>query len=118
MSFSFSRGRAANRPIVARLGLVALAFAMAACGTATPTGTPPATPIPNGTSSRPWMDTTKTVDQRAAALLAAMTLDEKIGQMSQVENKAGGALLDPNVVVTGLLGSVLSGGDGNPDGVN
>ncbi|HEX7590533.1 MAG TPA: glycoside hydrolase family 3 protein [Candidatus Limnocylindrales bacterium] len=118
MSFSFSRGRAANRPIVARLGLVALAFAMAACGTASPTGTPPATPIPNGTSSRPWMDTTKTPDQRAAALLAAMTLDEKIGQMSQVENKAGGALLDPNVVVTGLLGSVLSGGDGNPDGVN
>jgi beta-glucosidase len=118
MSFTISRGRAASRPMVARLGLVALAFAMAACGTASPTGTPPATPAPNATSARPWMDTTKTVDQRVQALLSAMTLDEKIGQMTQVQNYENTigyfALRDPEEVQTDLFGSVLSGGSGNP----
>jgi beta-glucosidase len=60
------------------------------------------------------MDSSKTVDQRVAALLSQMTLDEKIGQMTQIE--IGG--VDPAGTASALLGSVLSGGDGNPKGVD
>ncbi|MGZ6265281.1 MAG: glycoside hydrolase family 3 protein [Candidatus Limnocylindrales bacterium] len=60
------------------------------------------------------MDSSKTVDQRVAALLSEMTLDEKIGQMTQIE--VGG--VDPAGTASALLGSVLSGGDGNPKGEN
>jgi len=44
-------------------------------------------------------------------LLARMTLAEKIGQMTQVENRS----IKPAEVTHKLLGSVLSGGGGNPD---
>jgi beta-glucosidase len=47
----------------------------------------------------------------ADALLAKMTLDEKIGQMVQVDSKA---LQDKADVKKYFLGSVLSGGDSNP----
>ena len=60
------------------------------------------------------MDSSQTVDQRVAALLSQMTLDEKIGQMTQIE--VGG--VDPAGTASALLGSVLSGGDGNPKGVD
>ena len=60
------------------------------------------------------MDSSQTVDQRVAALLSQMTLDEKIGQMTQIE--IGG--VDPAGTASALLGSVLSGGDGNPKGVD
>jgi beta-glucosidase len=60
------------------------------------------------------MDAGKPIDERVAALLAQMTLDEKIGQMTQIE--IGG--IDPAGVRSALLGSVLSGGDGNPKGPN
>jgi beta-glucosidase len=116
-----SRGRSARRPMAMRLGLVAVALAMAACGTASPTGTPPATLVPQGTASRPWTDTTKSANDRATALLAVMTLDEKIGQMTQAQvqdSTAGYKLRDPEQVKSALLGSVLSGGDGNPAGAN
>jgi beta-glucosidase len=54
-------------------------------------------------------------------LLSQMTLDEKIGQMTQIENQDPNVayqLRDPKVVQTALLGSVLSGGGGNPQGLN
>ena len=44
------------------------------------------------------------------ALLAQMTVDEKIGQMTQIQN----ASATPADVTTLMLGSVLSGGDGAP----
>ncbi|WP_218025679.1 glycoside hydrolase family 3 protein [Capsulimonas corticalis] len=50
-------------------------------------------------------------DRRARALLATMTLDEKIGQMMQVEH---GSLKDPNDIVKYHLGSILSGGGSGP----
>ncbi|MGZ8438963.1 MAG: glycoside hydrolase family 3 protein, partial [Candidatus Limnocylindrales bacterium] len=49
-------------------------------------------------------------DVRASALLARMTEDEKIGQMTQLESGS----VDPAGVAQFLLGSVLSGGDGTP----
>jgi beta-glucosidase len=50
-------------------------------------------------------------DKEIAALLAKMTLDEKIGQMTQAEQHQ---LEDPNDVDTYHLGSLLSGGDSDP----
>ncbi len=50
-------------------------------------------------------------DNRVDALLASMTLDEKIGQMTQAER---GELGDGGPVATWLLGSVLSGGGSGP----
>ncbi|MCB0012963.1 MAG: hypothetical protein KDE34_13715, partial [Anaerolineales bacterium] len=47
---------------------------------------------------------------RAAELLAQMTLTEKIGQMTQVEK---GSITPADVAQYGI-GSVLSGGGGNP----
>jgi beta-glucosidase len=50
-------------------------------------------------------------DSRAGALLAQMTLDEKIGQMVQVDTKALKGTAD---VQKYFLGSVLSGGSSDP----
>jgi beta-glucosidase len=50
-------------------------------------------------------------DAKANALLAQMTLDEKIGQMVQVDS---GALKDQGDVKKYFLGSVLSGGTSDP----
>jgi beta-glucosidase len=51
-------------------------------------------------------------DQKVAALLAKMTLDEKIGQMVQVDCTA---LKDKADVKKYFLGSVLSGGNSDPE---
>src|SRR5262249_26761 len=50
-------------------------------------------------------------DAKVSALLAQMTLDEKIGQMVQVDS---GALVGNNDVAKYYLGSVLSGGFSDP----
>jgi beta-glucosidase len=50
-------------------------------------------------------------DARANALLARMTLDEKIGQMTQPDQQF---LKDDSEVETLAFGSVLSGGDSDP----
>jgi beta-glucosidase len=51
------------------------------------------------------------MNDRASALLDAMTLDEKIGQITQVEKGS----ITPDEVAELAIGSVLSGGGGNPD---
>jgi beta-glucosidase len=50
-------------------------------------------------------------DAKAKELLGRMTLDEKIGQMTQADSSY---LKDPTDVATLFLGSVLSGGDSDP----
>ncbi len=50
-------------------------------------------------------------DSEAKALLARMTLDEKIGQMTQAEQDK---LADERDIETYFLGSLLSGGDSDP----
>jgi beta-glucosidase len=57
------------------------------------------------------MDATKPVADRVAALLGQMTLDEKIGQMTQIEKNA----IDAGTAAAFNLGSILSGGGGYPD---
>jgi beta-glucosidase len=54
-------------------------------------------------------------EKRVDALLAQMTLDEKIGQMVQVDSDA---LTNKNDIRTYFIGSVLSGGDSDPPGHN
>lgn len=54
-------------------------------------------------------------DAEARALLAKMTLEEKLGQMTQAEVSG---LKDPADVENYFLGSILSGGDGDPKSGN
>jgi len=56
----------------------------------------------------PYLDPTAPVDLRVEDLLGRMTLDEKIGQMMQVDHPA--VLSNPSIITTYFMGSVLSGG--------
>ena len=69
-------------------------------------GHPPA----SGNHRLAYKDPSLSISNRAADLLARMTLEEKIGQMTQVEKNS----LAPDAVRKYLLGSVLSGGGGYP----
>lgn len=60
---------------------------------------------------RPWLDARRTADERAALLLEAMTLAEKVGQMAQ-QNGIGGAPtgdVDERVVDSALYERVRQG---------
>jgi beta-glucosidase len=113
--------------LMSRLGVVAVMAIVAACGNSNATGTIAAgatgssaatsgasVASSGSTSGRSWMDASKPVADRVAALLSQMTLAEKIGQMAQVQNKS----IDPRGVGQLALGSVLSGGGGSPDAGN
>ncbi len=60
----------------------------------------------------PYQDTTLTPQQRAEDLLGRMTLDEKIGQMMQVELSV--VQYNPSILTSYYIGSVLSGGGSDP----
>jgi beta-glucosidase len=60
----------------------------------------------------PYQDPSLPVGQRVADLLGRMSLDEKIGQMTQAER--GGIDADTSKISTDHLGSVLSGGGSVP----
>jgi beta-glucosidase len=66
------------------------------------------------TGRAPYQDASQPADRRAADLLGRMTLDEKIGQMTQADS---GSLQSPAPVRELFLGSVLSGGDSEPPDV-
>ncbi len=87
--------------------VVAAALIAGACGTSQ-VSTPP-TPSPTA-PALDWHDPSQLPEGRAEALLAEMTIDEKIGQMTQLEKDS----VDPAGVTNLLLGSVLSGGGGSP----
>jgi beta-glucosidase len=93
-----------TKRIVNALLLVTL---LAAC-TLTPA---PARPTPTPTQPIPvYKDPAQPVEARVADLLSRMTVDEKIGQMTQVENKS----IKPGDITRFFIGSILSGGDGIP----
>jgi beta-glucosidase len=80
------------------------AQAAPAAGTQTTAGTT--------NSALPYRNPALPVEQRVADLLSRMTLEEKIGQMTQAER---GAVFDnPNLINEWNLGSVLSGGGSTP----
>ena len=57
-----------------------------------------------------YLDVEQSVEARVADLLARMTLEEKIGQMTLIENRS----IDPAGVRRHAVGGVLSGGGGYP----
>jgi len=80
---------------------------------ATVVGDPLPSPLPGGegtSSPLPGGEGTADVAARVEALLAQMTLAEKIGQMTQVEKNS----ITPAAVAKLGIGSVLSGGGGYP----
>jgi beta-glucosidase len=105
------------RRLAYRLGAVAVAVLVAACGSSSPTPTTGAGETASASASaaaslsaKPWMDASKPIGERVAALLSQMTLAEKIGQMTQAEKNA----IDPTKSGAYALGSILSGGGGSP----
>jgi beta-glucosidase len=59
-----------------------------------------------------YLDASQPTDSRVEDLLARMTLEEKIGQMTQAER--GAVFDDPSQIAELRLGSVLSGGGSTP----
>ncbi len=61
----------------------------------------------------PYKDPSQPVDVRVEDLLSRMTLEEKIGQMTQVENNSISPyyLFPPSEIAKYFIGSVLSGGN-------
>ena len=111
-----------HRSPTAGLSSVVLSLLLGLSGSsaiaASPAVLPPsASPAPSADPSlptRPWLDTSLSIEDRIAALLSQMTLDEKIGQMTQIESDS----VRPAGVAKYLLGSVLASGSGNPAGQN
>jgi beta-glucosidase len=91
-----------------------LSFLLSSCGAPAPaTGTPTEAPITTTESPGTvlYTDPSRTVEQRIEDLLSRMTLDEKIGQMTQVEKNS----IKPGDITKYYIGSILSGGGGSPE---
>lgn len=88
-------------------------------GTPKPTKAPTATPTPlPPVDTSVYMDSTKSVEERVEALLAQMTLEEKIAQMVQPEQNESSGGASPADVKKYGIGSVLSGGGSAPSAGN
>src|SRR3954451_18174674 len=68
--------------------------------------------VSSGEQQLPYQDPTLPVHQRVQDLLSRMTLQEKIGQMTQAER--GSVDADTSKITTDNLGSLLSGGGSTP----
>ena len=88
-----------------------LSFLLSACGeqTITPVVTAEPTEIVD-LGPVVYTDPTQPVEARVEDLLKRMTLDEKIGQMTQVEKNS----IAPGDITKYFIGSILSGGGGSP----
>src|SRR4051794_2152572 len=86
---------------IAAAGLAALAVGVTA-----------PTVAPADTQVLPYQDASRPISERVADLMSRMTLQEKIGQMTQAER--GAVADDPGRVKDWMLGSLLSGGGSVP----
>lgn len=95
---------------------MALAILLSACGAAAPTLTPTSEPTAAASATANdsylvlYKDPSQPVDARVEDLLKHMTLEEKIGQMTQVEKNS----IKPGDITKYFIGSILSGGGGSP----
>jgi beta-glucosidase len=98
--------RRPRRVAVAGICLAMLTALAAATGWVMLTRPRPAPALP------PWMNAALAPRARAELLLAQMTLEEKVGQMTQAER--GAVSDDPGLITTWRLGSLLSGANSPP----
>src|SRR5215207_10415831 len=94
--------------------LFLLSFTLSACGAQTSTtDIPTEKPVAATASLGPviYTDPSRPTEQRIDDLLSRMTLDEKIGQMTQVEKNS----IKPGDITKYYIGSILSGGGGSPE---
>src|ERR1700752_3059471 len=92
---------------------LSIAFIVSACGTQTPApmNTTESTPTPTETPGAViYTDPSQPAEARSEDLLKRMTLDEKIGQMTQVEKDS----IRPGDITKYFIGSILSGAGGSP----
>ncbi len=93
--------------------LFLLSILLSACGAQAPaSAVSPNSPIvPTATSGNmTYMNPSQPTEARVEDLLKRMTLDEKIGQMTQVEKNS----IKPGDITKYYIGSILSGGGGSP----
>ncbi|MFB9362692.1 glycoside hydrolase family 3 N-terminal domain-containing protein [Actinoplanes nipponensis] len=86
------------------------ALRAAVCAAATVTVLAAFGPPPASAAALPYQDPALPVAQRVTDLLARMTLDDKIGQMTQAER----GVISPAQLTQYRVGSVLSGGGSGP----
>ncbi len=91
----------ARRPVTA-LAMCAAALALTAPAAAAPE------PVTAPAAVLPYQDASLPVPDRVTDLLSRMTLDDKLGQMTQIEKDA---LVPQSDLAAYRIGSVLSGGD-------
>src|SRR5215213_3596183 len=90
-----------------------LSFFLSACGVQTPATSvaPGSLIVATATAGNSiYTDPSQPVETRVEDLLKRMTLDEKIGQMTQVEKNS----INPGDITKYSIGSLLSGGGGSP----
>ncbi len=94
------------------LGAILSSLLLIGCQGKEPAAAVISSPTPvAGVSTQPlYLDPTAPVEARVEDLLSRMTLEEKIGQMTQVEKNS----LQPQDVEKRSIGSILSGGGGYP----
>jgi len=92
--------------------LFLLSFLASACGEATVTPLATSAPATASTEAGPVTptDLSQPIHARVEELLKQMTLEEKIGQMTQVEKDS----IRPGDITKYFIGSILSGGGGSP----
>jgi beta-glucosidase len=109
------QGRTRSRTAVVAVAAMLSTSVVAAVGASSATAAGHASTVNSGAASRPgpvYLDPHRPVAARVSDLMSRMTLDEKIGQMTQAERAA--VADDPSNITTWQLGSVLSGGGSTP----
>ena len=97
----------------ATAGLTALGLLIpAAAAIAAPSAASPSAAHTASAQRLPYLNPKLPVDRRVRDLLGRMTLEEKVGQMTQAER--GNVDADPSLITSLNLGSVLSGGGSVP----
>lgn len=95
--------------------LIILSFSLSACGGGITTPQVSAKPTQSiDTNTIIYTDPSQPTIARVEDLLARMTLEEKIGQMTQVEKDS----IKAGDITKYFIGSILSGGGGSPSGHN
>ena len=92
-----------------------ITFFLSSCGIQPPSESMDTTPSPLTPTETPgaviYTNPSQLVEARLEDLLKRMTLEEKIGQMTQVEKDS----IKPGDITEYYIGSILSGGGGSPE---